>query len=64
MTSFTGLAEHNIVLAPDLAIVPEAVLRRAHARVALPVATQPVAVLELVDHVLHGLAVDPRTLAA
>jgi GT2 family glycosyltransferase len=64
MTSFTGLAEHNIVLAPDLAIVPEAVLRRAHARIALPVATQPVAVLELVDHVLHGLAVDPRTLAA
>jgi GT2 family glycosyltransferase len=63
-TSFTGGADHNILLAPDLAVVPDAVLRRAHAKITLPAASQPAAVLDLVDHALHGLAVDPRTLAA
>jgi GT2 family glycosyltransferase len=63
-TSFTGRADHNILLAHDLAVVPDAVLRRAQAKITLPSAPQARAVLELVDHALHGLAVDPSTLAA
>jgi GT2 family glycosyltransferase len=61
---FTGTADHNLLLAEDLTLVPDAVSRRAHASILLPKAPQPAAVLDLVDHALHGLAVDPRTLAA
>jgi glycosyltransferase involved in cell wall biosynthesis len=63
-TNFTRTADHRILLAADPPTVPDVVRRRAHATIQInssPLATH---VFDQIDHVLHGLAVDPRTLAA
>lgn len=62
--SFSGKADHRILLADDPQIVPDAVKSRAQATIELKGANHAAQVLDRVDHALHGLAVDPRTLAA
>jgi hypothetical protein len=63
-TGFTGRAEHELLLAGDLQSVPDAVKRRAQAAIELGKTPTAPAVLDQIDHALHGLAVDPRSLAA
>ena len=63
-TSFTRTAQHRILLAADPLTVPDSVQRRAHATIQLHKSPMAATVLDQIDHALHGLAVDPRTLAA
>jgi glycosyltransferase involved in cell wall biosynthesis len=63
-TGFTGRAEHEIVLAADPQSVPDALRRRAQATIEIDDAPSAPAVFRRIDHALHGLAVDPRALAA
>jgi GT2 family glycosyltransferase len=62
--AFAGDAEHRILLAADPATVPPAVQRRAAATIPLQNGATASAVVDQIDHALHGLAVDPRSLAA
>jgi glycosyltransferase involved in cell wall biosynthesis len=61
---FTRAADHRILLATDPRVVPDAVKKQADATIQLSPASHAAGVFEQIDHALHGLAVDPRTLAA
>jgi hypothetical protein len=63
-SGFVGNAEHRILLAATSATVPPAVQRRAAATIPLQPGATAAAVVDQIDHALHGLAVDPRKLAA
>jgi glycosyltransferase involved in cell wall biosynthesis len=63
-TNFTRTAQHRILLAADPLTVPDTVQRRAQATIQLDRAPLAETVFDQIDHALHGLAVDPRTLAA
>jgi GT2 family glycosyltransferase len=63
-TTFSKSTDHRILLTADAQTVPDAVKRRAHATIQLSKAPLAAAVFNQIDDALHGLAVDPRTLAA
>ena len=63
-TGFAQGGDHRILLANNLETVPTAVRRQAAATIPLGQPTTGAAVVQQLDHVLHGLAVDWRTLAA